>query len=81
MVARLFHKAQDYHAFLSILALAKARPPVKLFAFVDAKSFSLCDRVFASPITESIHAMAFDQPRSSLSQALRKQRACVAGQI
>jgi putative transposase len=34
MVARLsFHKAQDYQAFLSILALAKARHPVKLFAF------------------------------------------------
>jgi len=28
-----FHKAQDYQAFLSILALAKARHPVKLFAF------------------------------------------------
>jgi hypothetical protein len=27
------HKAQDYQAFLSILALAKARHPVKMFAF------------------------------------------------
>jgi len=31
--ATIFHKAQDYHAFLSILALAKARHPVKIFAF------------------------------------------------
>jgi len=31
--ATIFHKAQDYQAFLSILALAKARHPVKLFAF------------------------------------------------
>ena len=29
----IFHKAQDYQAFLSILALAKARHPVKMFAF------------------------------------------------
>ena len=31
--ATIFHKAQDYQAFLSILALAKARHPVKMFAF------------------------------------------------
>jgi len=31
--ATIFHKAQDYQAFLSILALAKARHPVKIFAF------------------------------------------------
>jgi REP element-mobilizing transposase RayT len=31
--AIIFHKAQDYQAFLSILALAKARHPVKMFAF------------------------------------------------
>lgn len=31
--ATVFHKAQDYQAFLSILALAKARHPVKIFAF------------------------------------------------
>jgi putative transposase len=31
--ATIFHKAQDYQAFLSILALAKARHPVKTFAF------------------------------------------------
>ena len=31
--ATVFHKAQDYEAFLSILALAKARHPVKIFAF------------------------------------------------
>ena len=30
--ATIFHKAQDYDAFLSILALAKARHPVKMFA-------------------------------------------------
>jgi len=29
----VFHKAQDYQAFLSILGLAKARHPVKIFAF------------------------------------------------
>jgi putative transposase len=31
--ATIFHKDQDYQAFLSILALAKARRPVKIFAF------------------------------------------------
>jgi hypothetical protein len=31
--ATIFHKAQDYQAFLSILALAKARHPVKMLAF------------------------------------------------
>jgi len=31
--ATIFHKAQDYQAFLSIIALAKARHPVKMFAF------------------------------------------------
>lgn len=31
--ATVFHKDQDYEAFLSILSLAKARHPVKLFAF------------------------------------------------
>ena len=31
--ATIFHKAQDYQAFLSILALAKARHPVKMFGF------------------------------------------------
>jgi putative transposase len=31
--ATIFHKAQDYQAFLSILTLAKSRHPVKLFAF------------------------------------------------
>ena len=31
--ATIFHRAQDYQAFLSILALAKARHPVKMFAF------------------------------------------------
>ena len=31
--ATIFHKAQDYQVFLSILALAKARHPVKMFAF------------------------------------------------
>jgi putative transposase len=42
--ATIFHKAQDYQAFLSILALAKARHPVKMFAFLsDAESLSLSD--------------------------------------
>jgi putative transposase len=31
--APIFHIAQDYQAFLSIVALAKARHPVKIFAF------------------------------------------------
>jgi putative transposase len=31
--ANIFHKAHDYEAFLSILALAKAWHPVKMFAF------------------------------------------------
>jgi putative transposase len=31
--ATIFHKSQDYQAFLSMLAQAKARHPVKLFAF------------------------------------------------
>jgi putative transposase len=31
--ATIFHKAQYYQAFLSILALAKARHPVKIFTF------------------------------------------------
>jgi putative transposase len=31
--APVFHKPQDYEAFLSILALAKTRHPVKIFAF------------------------------------------------
>ena len=31
--ATIFHKAQDYQAFLFILAPAKARDPVKMFAF------------------------------------------------
>ena len=31
--ATIFHKAQDYQAFLSMLALAKARHPVKMLAF------------------------------------------------
>jgi putative transposase len=31
--ATILHKAQDYQAFLSILALAKARHPVKMFGF------------------------------------------------
>ena len=31
--ATIFHKAQDYQAFLSILVLAKARYPVKIYAF------------------------------------------------
>lgn len=31
--ATVFHKAQDYEAFLSILAIAKARHPVKVLAF------------------------------------------------
>lgn len=31
--ATVFHNGQDYEAFLSILALAKARHPVKIFAF------------------------------------------------
>jgi putative transposase len=44
--ATIFHKTQDYQAFLSILALAKARHPVKMFGFLaDAESLSLCDRV------------------------------------
>jgi hypothetical protein len=41
--ARNFHKAQDYQAFFPILALAKARHPVKMFAFSDAESLSLFD--------------------------------------
>jgi REP element-mobilizing transposase RayT len=31
--ATIFHKAQDCQAFLSIVALATARHPVKMFAF------------------------------------------------
>jgi putative transposase len=31
--AEVFHKSQDYKAFLSLLIAAKARHPVKLFAF------------------------------------------------
>ena len=31
--ATIFHKDQDYQAFLSVLALAKARHPLKIFAF------------------------------------------------
>jgi putative transposase len=31
--ATIFHKPQDYQAFLSILTLAKARHPVKVFGF------------------------------------------------
>jgi putative transposase len=31
--ATIFHKTQDYQAFLSILGLAKSRHPVKMFAF------------------------------------------------
>jgi len=31
--ATIFHKAQDHQACLSILPLAKARHPVKMFAF------------------------------------------------
>jgi putative transposase len=31
--ATIFRKAQDHQAFLFILALAKARHPVKMFAF------------------------------------------------
>lgn len=31
--ATIFHKAQDYQAFLSIIALAKTRQPVRILAF------------------------------------------------
>ena len=42
--ATLFHKGQDYQVFLSILALAKARHPLKMFAFFsDAESLSRSD--------------------------------------
>jgi putative transposase len=37
----IFHKPQDYQAFLSILALAKARHPVKMFGFIEASHQSL----------------------------------------
>jgi putative transposase len=47
--ATIFHKAQDYQAFLSILALAKARHPVKMFAF------SLMPNHFHFPIEASHH--------------------------
>ena len=41
--ATIFHHAQDYQAFLSMLALAKTRHPVKMLAFSNAESLSLCD--------------------------------------
>ena len=31
--ATVFHKSQDYEAFVSVMALAKSRHPVKIFAF------------------------------------------------
>ena len=33
--ATIFHKAQDYHAFLSISALAKARQPASIRKFAS----------------------------------------------
>ena len=44
--ATIFHKAQDYQAFLSILALAKARHPVVCF-LSDAQSLS--SKTFGEP--------------------------------
>ncbi|MGH7825676.1 MAG: transposase [Candidatus Binatia bacterium] len=78
--ATIFHKAQDYQAFLSILALAKARHPVKLFAF------SLMPNHFHFVI-EASHHQSLSQfmqwlltsHGTALSQTLREQWACLAG--
>jgi putative transposase len=80
--ATIFHKDQDYQAFLSILALAKARHPVKMFAFALMPNHFhfLIEASHHQPLSR-FHAMAPDQSRTALSQALRQQRACLAGPV
>jgi REP element-mobilizing transposase RayT len=80
--ATIFHKAQDYQAFLSILALAKARHPVKMFAFsLMPNHFHFLIEASHHQSLSRIHPMALDQSRPALSQALRQEWACLAGPV
>ena len=80
--ATVFHKAQDYEAFLSLLSEAKQRHRVKLFGFcLDAESLSSRSRTYAPNRFESIHAVATDESRAPLSQTLWRQRPCLAGKV
>ena len=45
----VFHKSQDYEAFLSLLATAKARHPVKLFGFCLMPNHCHFERKVACP--------------------------------
>ena len=41
--AQVFHKAQDYEAFLELVAAARARHGVKVFAFCLMPNHYLCE--------------------------------------
>ena len=68
--ATVFHKNQDYEAFLSLLGDAKGRHPVKIFAFcLMPNHFHFVLEPSHEKSSESVHAVAIDEPREALSQA------------
>jgi putative transposase len=79
--ATIFHKAQDYQAFLSILALAKARHPVKMFAFslmpnhfhflIEASHHQSLSR-FMQWLLTSINGKALGRPLAGRSRGHRR---------
>ena len=76
------HKAQDYQAFRSILALAKARHPVKMFAFslMPNHFHFLIEASYPCPVEVETDWLAHvDEPLSasqmaSIRQSVNRQR-------
>jgi REP element-mobilizing transposase RayT len=66
----VFHKPQDYEAFLSLLSEAKTRHGVKIFGFCLMPNHF--HGTGAPNRIEPIHAVAIDESRAPLSSALRQ---------
>jgi putative transposase len=77
----VFHKPEDYEAFLSLLAEAKKRQRVKLFAFcLMPNHFHLVvEPADQTALSQFISGCC--KPRAPLSQALRNQRPYLAGSV
>jgi hypothetical protein len=80
--ATIFHKAQDCQAFLSILALVKARHAVKMFAFslMPNQFHFLIEASYPCPVEVEKDWLAYvDEPLSasrlaSIRQPVNRQR-------
>ena len=79
--AEVFHKRGDFEAFLEMVAVAKARRPMRAGLLRDAQPLPPGALAVRRRRPEPVDAMAADDARAAVPQALRLERSRLAGPV